>query len=397
MTVPGLKYRHRVGGAVPYWFAPAEAAKRGFKPRAVRLHGTDDEIAAHCARLQAQALTFLTTARYARPDFDLTFGALLDRYLTDPESSYVRLDYGSTHPYTVYAGKLKERIGAVRIDLTDGRDVQRWFKQWAGVDNLKHPSARLPRAHAMLSVLKAAVSFGIVCRLAGCAEFAAILRELKFPHKKPRAYAPTAAQVEAARAAARAAGAPSRALAYAIQFDTTLRQWDVRGVWVPLADPRPSSIIQGLRKWIGPTWGMVDANLVLRLTYGKTEDTSGLRGTYDLSACPMVMEELQHVPAPRSGPLVVDERDGLPYRGDNFLRAWKRDFKAAGIPAGVWNRDLRAGAITEAGMANADRGQLRKVTGHTTDRMIGEVYDRDTLEAHRAIMPLRAEWRKTKG
>lgn len=396
---PGLKFRSRQQGAVPYWRAPTEAIAKGFTPPFLRLRfkgwESDERICAamlaHCHRLQAEAMLFISDRPSAA--FDETFGALIDRYLKDPESSFARLKPSSVHPYEIYAEKLRQHIGEIRIDLSDGRDVQRWFKVWAGVDNLKHPDARLPRARMMLAVLKAAVSFGVICRLDGCAAFSAILSELEFPSTRRRAAAPTAAQVEAARTAAHAVGARSRALAYALQFETTLRQWDVIGVWVKLSDPRPSSVIDGDEKWIGPTWAMVDDQLVLRITYGKTEGTSGLRGSYDLSVCPMVVEELQHARRPRIGPLIVDEKTGLPYRERHFQQGWKADFKAAGLSE-IWNRDLRAGAITEAGMVGADPNDTRKIAGHTTVRQVATVYDRDTLEAQRRVARLRKAARK---
>lgn len=349
---------------------------------------------AHCKHLQDEAALFRSDRRATQPGFDHTFGALLDRYLCDPESSYARLKPGSVVPYTIYAAKLKKHIGNIRIDMTDGRDVQRWFKTWAGVDNLKHPDAKIPRARTTLAVLKAATTFGVVCRLPGCADFCTILSRLEFPTTKPRSYAPVAEQVKAMRHAAHNAGAPSRALAYALQFETTLRQWDVIGVWVPLSDPRPSAVIIGNKKWLGPTWSMVDDHLVLRLTYGKTEDTSALRGVYDLSICPMVMEELQHVALPRSGPLIVYERTGQPYVGRQFETGWRADFKAAGLPPGMWNRDLRAGADTEASMAGARLDDRAKLHGHTSTKMLEQVYDRDRLGAQARVMELRVAKRR---
>lgn len=392
----GLKWRPRKDGDVPYWFAPKEAVAKGFAPKSVRLHADDPrELVGRCDRLNAEAAMFLRGNTAI--SFDYTFGTLFDRYLSDPESTYHALKPSSRHPYTIYARKLKEHLGAVRIDMSDGRDAKRWFRLWAGVDDLKDPRAHLPRARMMLCVLKAAVAFGVICRLPACKDFSDVLGAMEFPAPKSRRFAPTAAQIEAARQAAHAAGAPSRALAYALQFETTLRQWDVIGIWVPLSDPRPSSIIDRGEKWIGPTWAMVDKTLVLRLTYGKTEDTSGLSGAYDLSACPMVVAELAHV-TERSGPLIVNERTGLPYRYEGaksgFKEGWKADFAAAGLDPGMWNRDLRAGAITEAGIHGANPDDMRKIAGHTTGRMVAQVYDRDTLEAHRRAAALRTAGRK---
>jgi hypothetical protein len=114
-------------------------------------------------------------------------------------------------------------------------------------------------------VLKTALSFGKACRLPGCAEFKATFEDIRFKTPPPRQQAPTAAEIVAVRAAAHQFGHHAAAFAYAVQFETSLRQWDVIGEWIPLADPRPSAIIQGQSKWIGPTRSQIDEDLVFRL------------------------------------------------------------------------------------------------------------------------------------
>ena len=54
-----------------------------------------------------------------------------------------------------------------------------------------------------------------------------------------------------------------------------MRQWDVVGKWVPLSDKKPSLIIDGTSKWIGPMWAQIDDNMILRYTPTKTQFTSG--------------------------------------------------------------------------------------------------------------------------
>ena len=113
---------------------------------------------------------------------------------------------------------------------------------------------------------------------------------------------------EKAIAAAHMIGKHGAAFGYALQFETTARQWDIIGQWVPLADPRPSAVTYQGKKWIGPTWAAIDANLVLTLTPTKTERSTNAKIHVDLSRCPMVVEELALIPQEaRSGPLVVNE------------------------------------------------------------------------------------------
>jgi len=85
----------------------------------------------------------------------------------------------------------------------------------------------------------------------------------------------------------------------------------------------------------------------------------------ELAACPMVMEEIAAIPAAeRTGPLIIEERTGLPYRAKNFEQKWRRDFKAAELPADMWNRDLRVGGNTEASKGGASVEDRAKVGGH---------------------------------
>jgi hypothetical protein len=385
---PGLKYRARKNGPpVPYWIASQGAVRAGYEPKAVRLTGyqSDADIVGRCHRLQAEMLLWLGGQRGDSPRFDGSFRSLFQLYQNDPESKYKRLKPSSRYPYGVYLRKLEGHIGERLISACDGRDVLRWFAIWSEPDA---PDGRpkIAAARMAICVIKAAISFGIMCRLPGCPEFRAILDHMEFPALKPRIAAPTAQQVGAVRRSAHAAGAPSRALAYALQFETTLRLWDVVGEWAPLSDPRPSAVLGPWGKWIGLTWAHVDEDMVLRVTPEKTANTSEARVAIDLRECPMVMEELTHLPlARRMGPLIVDERSGLPYNHRTLRTAWRRDANAAGLPRTIWNRDLRAGGVTEAREAGASTDDVAKTAGHTDKRTTALVYDRAALEAARRV------------
>jgi integrase len=108
-----------------------------------------------------------------------------------------------------------------------------------------------------------------------------------------------------------------------------------------------------------------------------------------------VIEELASVaPEDRNGPLIVNPRTGLPYRQWYFREVWKRSAAEAGVPATVWNRDLRAGGITEARQAGAPTDDVAKTAGHSSKRTTARVYDRDTLEAARRVAKARAAHRR---
>jgi len=390
---PGLKWRKRKGGDVPYWFADSAAVKSGFPIKSRNLSHLIDspvQIVEQAQILQRELLAWMSGERGGpRVRYDGTFKALFEIYETDPDSTYnTKIKKDTARSYAVYLRKMTAHIGPRRIDECDGRDVRKWFKQW-------RDGSGLGAARMALAVLKAAISFGIVCRIRGCAEFQAVLYEMEFERLPSRTHAPTAEQITAVREAAHAAGAPLRALSYAIQFETTLRQWDVIGQWVDLDDARPSAVLGYGKKWIGPTWAAIDNNLILaKIKPTKTEDTTEITVSFDLSVCPMVCEELARIPEDqRKGPLIVNPDTGLPYIRQTFRNAWQADFKAAGLPKGMWNRDLRAGGITEGGKAGASKDDRRKLAGHAKEETT-EIYDRDQVEAHRRVMKARKQFRE---
>jgi hypothetical protein len=339
-------------------------------------------------RLQAEMLAWLGNAD-ARPKFDGSFAWVFELYETDPESTYRALKPGPRKTYDVALRQLRPHIGNRRIDLCDGRDLKRWFADWRrDPDGSDH----LPRARLNLSVVKAAVSFGVVCRLLGCAEFKAVISELEFEVVPSRTFAPTAEQITAARKAAHVHRSPERALVYALQFETTLRQWDIIGQWLEMSDPKPSAIQARGKKWIGPMWAAIDQNKILRIKPTKTEKTTAVEVQFDLSVCPMVMEELARHASDLTGPMIVNPRTGLPYTYLAFNDGWRKDFRAAGLPKGMWNRDMRAGGVTEGGKSGASLDDRRKVAGQAREETT-ELYDRDQLEAHRRVMKSRVAFR----
>jgi hypothetical protein len=393
---PGLKWRkRRTGPPVPYWFADPKAIAAGYPLKSANLSRFADQpkfLQERAERLQSEMLLWMSGQRErALPSFDGTFGALLNLYESDPESNYntglkpeVRRIYGT------YIRRLLGHIGELRIDHVDGGNLKRWFREWRfDPDGSDH----LPRARMVLAVVKAAISYGKSRRKPGCKEFSEVIADQEFPTPRARAFAPTAAQIEAARKAAHADGGPRRALLYALVYDTTGRTFDFLGQWLPMGYQKPSAILGYGKKWVGPMWSAIDENLMLKIKPTKTENTTAVEVTFDLSVCPMVMEELAHIPpSERTGPLIIHERTGLPYAYQTFRDRWNADFRAAGMPKGMWCRDLRAGGVTEGGKAGASRDDRRKVAGHAQEKMT-EKYDRDQLAAHRRVMLARAKYR----
>lgn len=394
---PGLRWRITRGRRAPIWRASKAAVKAGYPVKSANLTPFADDwraLSQRCQRLQAEMLEWMSGRRDRPMNFNGTFASLISIYQRDPESPYQKLKPSSRHPYNVYCRMLTLEIGARRVDACDGRDARRWFKVWSEPVGLGG-RPRIAAARMAMIVLKTAISFGKACRLPGCAEFKTTIEDIRFQAPAPRQEAPSAAEIVRLRQAARQLGYAPAAFAYALQFEASLRQWDVIGEWIPLDDPRPSALIDGRSKWIGPTWSQIDENLVLRVTPGKTEGSSHARVILDLRSYAMVIEELASVaPEDRNGPLIVNPRTGLPYRQWYFHEVWKRSAAEAGVPATVWNCDLRAGGITEARQAGAPTDDVAKTAGHSSKRTTARVYDRDTLEAARRVAKARAAHRR---
>jgi hypothetical protein len=269
-------------------------------------------------------------------------------------------------------------VGNRQVSAIDGRDIRRWFAAWSQPDR-DGGKRKIAAARMAITVLKTALKFGKACRMRGCADLKSILDDMEFEGLKPRTSAPTAAQVIAARSAAHRLGHPLAALAYAIQFEATLRQWDVIGEWIPLDDKRASAVLDGKQKWIGPSWSMIDSGMVLRVTPTKTEQTSAASIEVDLSECPMVVEELSKIPVEnRLGPLIVNPSTSLPYRQWYFRDLWRKCARLSGIPDTFWNRDLRARGNTEGQRAGAPLDDRKKLMGHTAEGHRASVRPRQT-------------------
>jgi hypothetical protein len=398
---PGLKWRKRASGPpVPYWLATDAAIKAGYPVKAVNLAPfADDEAAlrARCIRLDAEMVEFLNGPAEDGPvTFDgRTIGSLLTFYEKHPDSPYQTLKPASLVPYAVYLRKLRETLGSVRLANVTGLDVQRWHKLWRKPDEGRDRE-KLGAAKMALNVLKSALSFALAAGHQEAAPLLMMIRELKLPQPRPRDQAPTVEQVEAIIAAAHRLEVPSIGLAIALQFETTIRQWDIIGQWVPLSSPGASPVSYGSkRKWFGLTWDHIDADMVLRVTPSKTNHTTMAKSAADLQQCPLALREIALVPAERRvGPVIVSERTGHPWTAQQFNRAWRKVARAAGVPDEVWSRDMRAGGVTEGREAGAALEDTAKLASHVGTKTTARVYDRDVLEASRRVSKARVARRK---
>ncbi len=239
---------------VPIWRATRAAIKAGFPTKRVNLKCfAHDEavLVARCHRLTAEQNDWLSGRRGYDAAFDGTIRSVIILWQTDKTSPYQKIEASTRHPYDVYARIIVDTVGERRIDAIDGRDIRRWHGEWsAPLEPGTKP--RVAAARMAIVVLKNALGFAATCRKRGCAELRNILGDIRFEGPRPRTEAPTAAEIVAARQAAHEIGHGPAALAYALQFEGVIRQWDVVGKWVPIGDKRASSVIHGTSKWVGP-------------------------------------------------------------------------------------------------------------------------------------------------
>ncbi|TCA48560.1 site-specific integrase [Rhizobium pisi] len=180
-------------------------------------------------------------------------------------------------------------------------------------------------------------------------------------------------------------------LAQALQFELTLRQIDVIGRWEKTDEPLAGGIVDRGQRWRdGLGWSHLDANGILLKETSKVE---GVTAEHDTMQYPFLREIIDMFPPEkRFGPMIKSEATGLPYRYRHFSKVWRDIANEAGVPAHVWNRDSRAGGVTEGSDAGANLEHLRHHANHkniaTTAR-----YNRQTLEKTQTVAKLRVAHR----
>ena len=103
---------------------------------------------------------------------------------------------------------------------------------------------------------------------------------------------------------------------------------------------------------------------------------------------------LQAVPQhERTGAIV--KAYGEPIRVRSYRKWYRKIADQAGIPRTVWNMDARAGAVTEALEAGADRSEVQRAATHATPAMTAR-YDRKVEAAPAAVAAARQKARREK-
>lgn len=323
---------------------------------------------------------------YALPaQYDGTIKSLCEVYETSEVSPYRAVKFSTRRDYDYEIRLLKAAWGSQRVAVIRAEDIQRLHR--AAVASGERGEA-LRKAQGVIKRLRAIISFGVMIEIPECIRLDVILSKMRFPSPERRNTILTYDMAKAVIAEAIKRGSVSVALAQAIQFETGLRQIDVIGEYrpVPRSEPR-----HYLPEWHGLTWEMIDEHLVLSMQTSKT----GASVTHALGSMPLVLDVLKFVPAgQRHGPVIVSEETGAPYRNQIFARTWRKIATAAGVPKDVWNRDSRAGALSEGDEAGAEITKLQRMAGHTTAKMTGRYVRGKAVETSEEIAHLRARHRQ---
>jgi integrase len=175
------------------------------------------------------------------------------------------------------------------------------------------------------------------------------------------------------------------AMAQALEFELMMRQTDVIGKWEDGKD------LPNILQWVnGLRWEQITKDRILSYTMGKTKRTV----PHDLNEYQLVRAELDRLPSmPDIGPIIIDHKTGRPFKYSEFARRWRNIARLAGIPDDVWNRDSRAGGVTEARDAGADKDDVREGAGHAQAQTT-DIYVRNKIEQTRRVARARAALRK---
>lgn len=392
---PGRQRRERKNGSIVfYWCAQSKAIALEFLPKTERLNypADSDEMSQRCFALQAQMDRWLADpSRADRYDGKRikTIRELIRLYTSDPESPYRALDYSSRKVYDWQLGQIDKAVGERVIANLAGKDFRRWYDQFRRPTEPGGPE-HIAKAHGLMTMVRTLFTFGVLWRVPEAAVVRDILAKMDFQNAPPREEHLTYDMAVAFIDKALELGELAMALSQALEFDLTLRQTDVIGKWEPRADD-PTILDWGS----GLLWQHISRpDLILHYTPGKTEHSTNQKVVFDLNEYVLVMRVFRRLPViPDIGPMIVNHKTGLPFTYSAYHKRWCKIAELTGvIPKTIWNRDSRAGGVTEGGDAGAHIEDLAQHAGHarleTTRR-----YNRKTLAKTTRVARLRKQHR----
>lgn len=300
----------------------------------------------HLAELAAKHGLVLTPAPKSPSSFDGTMAALADLYQQDPDSPFQKIKFRTRNYYVSLIRRIVRDIGAEKISGLDGRRILRQHEAWGA-------GGHVAMAHSLIGMVRMLAAFGATfIGDKDCQNLKSTLSNMQFKMSKPRTEQLTAEYVDAIREHAHKMGFPSIALAQSLQFACRLAQKDTIGDWVPEEEPGESDTRFDGQKWLyGIRWDQVDDNLILRHVTSKGAKQLKL----SLSEYPIVSAEIIKLgKRPTTGPIIICERTGRPWRADHFREWWRKIARAACVPDSVRNMDSRSLVRNERHLKRAE-------------------------------------------
>jgi hypothetical protein len=335
-----------------------------------------------------------------------TMGQLIEAYQTDKVSTFHKLRYHVRENQKGNLRRLAKSHGHIELATVKHRTIAEWHLEWT-------KDGHLAQAHRFIATIRTMCGFGAsMLENEQCERICMVLHRMRFPHPETSTVFMTSDQANVIRDVARSHfGWPSISLAQALQFELILRQMDVIGSWVPENEPGDTDVRYGGEKWLrGIRWEEIDQNLILRHMTSKRQKILEI----DLTLAEMVTEEFQMLIGeqpliivnditkkvtinrhllPASGPIVICDITGLPWKGTEFRRKWRLVANKAGVPKEVKSMHSRHGGITEADLAGADINHVKEAATHS-DIAQTQRYSRAKNEKIIGVQKLRAQHRK---
>lgn len=393
-AAPGLKTRRRANGNLTYYWVAANCSRQAgaYPQKTVRLKDQtpegDEARAAQCQQLHMELQLWLSGksggTEFKRTDFDGTVASLLHFYRDHPQSPYRKLKYNTQKIYDQHVDLLRDVVGKRRLSTLTGVDFLSWYDKFSTDDHGE--KTLISTAHKLMNMFRITVSWGVVVELPHATRIRDILSEMRFAKPAPRKTFLSYDQAVAVIEKAHEMGMPSIALAQALQFEFTMRQKDVIGEYLPKGAAAESDIRWNGRPWVnGLLWSHLGEDGVLRKQTTKT----GAEAVFEVARYPLAVQEFARWRGPKTGPMIIDERSGLPYRNERFSKRWREIATAAGVPKDVFNMDSRAGGVTEATDAGAPLEMVRHHATHRDARTTAR-YSRQTLAKTQTVADIRS-------
>lgn len=377
-----------------YWKAPKKYLDMGYTHKRQALDGKagdgmDEARAATCRALTRKMLTHF---RADTPDLIAgTWEWLFRTYQRDIESPYREVKANTQISYDSLIETWISAIGGSRIADANYRAFRRWER--AMIDNGRSKNW----IHRMFTMMRIVVRYGCAIEDKECQRFVQVLSNVRIPKGSPKTSSATPEQIAAIVASAQAEGNHAFALGCAMQWWFSLRAVDVRGHWLKIRDgEEPVGIVRNGKRWQdGLTWDMIDRGVtVLTKTFSKTRGSTGETRSFDLTQVPEIRHRLLTTPPEkRVGPVIISEKNGMPYTQSGWAQLWRRHREAAGVPDHVQNMDVRSTALTHGKNAGATPFDLRDAAGHSNINTTN-IYIRGKDAAVSKVIDLRRGGRK---